>query len=234
MSQSRHPQRTIEIDGPVLLLMGYIGTFFARMARHLEAEGVEVYKVSFPLHEFGFPAHQRLPYSGPMGDFRAFLKTQIQERGIRHVFMVNDYPIPHRIALIYVRSWPAGPCNDSYVLSWVTCAPITSPWSGRRHPAVPSTSPQSFISVCLRSSVILRRAARVVCAGASLEGSNLAARFSPVTGLWRSPQVAAHPWLCVGSCEGVCSQVSLAISERRVKAALFDGSPFFSVCCRGD
>ena len=79
--------------------MGYIGTFFARLARHLEAEGVEVYKVSFPLHEFGFPAHQRLPYRGPMVQFRDFLKDQIQQKGIRHLFMVNDFPIPHRIAL---------------------------------------------------------------------------------------------------------------------------------------
>ena len=89
----------IYIDGPVLLLMGYIGTFFARVAHHLESQGVEVHKISFPLHEFGFSAHQRLHYSRPISEFRPFLANEIQRLGIRHIFMVTQIQIPHEIAI---------------------------------------------------------------------------------------------------------------------------------------
>ena len=54
------------IEGPVLLLMGPIGSFFGRFARYLEDHGVPVFKVSFPLHEFGFDRYQRLPFGGEM------------------------------------------------------------------------------------------------------------------------------------------------------------------------
>lgn len=94
-----HDYQRINLDGPVLLLMGYIGTFFARVAHHLENQGVEVYKISFPLHEFGFPIHQRLHYSGPMSEFRPFLANEIQRLGIRHIFMVTQIQIPHQIAI---------------------------------------------------------------------------------------------------------------------------------------
>ncbi len=94
-----HDHQKINLDGPVLLLMGYIGTFFARVAHHLENQGVEVYKISFPLHEFGFPIHQRLHYSGPMSQFRSFLANEIQRLGIRHVLMVTQIQIPHQIAI---------------------------------------------------------------------------------------------------------------------------------------
>tara|TARA_B100001093_G_scaffold518324_1_gene602761 strand:- start:1174 stop:2373 length:1200 start_codon:yes stop_codon:yes gene_type:complete len=80
-------------------MMGYIGTFFARLAKHLENQNVEVYKIIFPMHEFGFPAHQQLQFYGDMSEFRPFLYNHIQRLGIRHIFMVNHLQIPHRIAL---------------------------------------------------------------------------------------------------------------------------------------
>ena len=45
----------VRIDGPVLLLMGPIGLFFARFCRYLRGCGISVTKVAFPLQEFGFP-----------------------------------------------------------------------------------------------------------------------------------------------------------------------------------
>ncbi len=92
-------QPKIIINGPVLLLMGYIGNFFVRVAQHLEDQGVEVYKISFPLHEFGFPDYQRLHYDGSMSEFRGFLADQIRNLGIRHLLMVSNVQIPHQIAL---------------------------------------------------------------------------------------------------------------------------------------
>ena len=83
--------------------MGPLGSFFARLAGHLEARGVPVWKLSFPLHEFGFPAHQRIPFEGSMAEFRSFLLKEIQAKGIRHLFMYGDFIDPHRIAIEVAR-----------------------------------------------------------------------------------------------------------------------------------
>lgn len=96
----------VPITGPVLLLMGPLGLFFARLSRHLEARGVPVYKLSLPLHEFGFRPHQRLPYSGPPEAFPATLAAWIARHGIRHVFMYGDYITLHRHALAELRRHP--------------------------------------------------------------------------------------------------------------------------------
>ena len=83
----------------MLLLVGPLGTFFARFARYLENQGVEVYKLSLPLHEFGFTRQQRLRFTAPMNQLRPFLAEQIERLGIRHLFMYGDFIDPHRIAL---------------------------------------------------------------------------------------------------------------------------------------
>lgn len=89
----------VQIDGPVLLLMGPIGLFFARFCNYLRGCGIPVTKVSFPLHEFGFPRDVRVPFRGPMEEWRPFLRQLLAERGIRHIFMYGDFIIPHRIAI---------------------------------------------------------------------------------------------------------------------------------------
>jgi len=103
----------------VLLLIGPLGTFFARLAAHLERGGVPVTKISFPLHEFGFPAHQRISFSGPMAEFREFLHALILKRGIRHVFMYGDFIDPHRIAIELVRAINAEQALPYHLESWV-------------------------------------------------------------------------------------------------------------------
>ena len=94
----------VRIDGPVLLLMGPIGLFFARFSRYLQGCGIPVTKVAFPLREFGFPADVRVPYSKGMDSWRPFLRRLIEERGIRHIFMYGDFIIPHRIAIEEARN----------------------------------------------------------------------------------------------------------------------------------
>ena len=89
----------VQIDGPVLLLMGPIGLFFARFCRYLRGCGIPVTKVAFPLHEFGFPLDVRVPFAGTMQEWRPFLRTLLAERGIRHIFMYGDFIIPHRMAI---------------------------------------------------------------------------------------------------------------------------------------
>lgn len=90
----------IVVEGPVLLLMGPIGTYFARVAKHLETRGVEVYKVCFPLREYGFPKRMRVSFSGKTDtEFEPFLRDLVKEKGIRHIMMYGDFLIPHRIAI---------------------------------------------------------------------------------------------------------------------------------------
>jgi capsular polysaccharide export protein len=97
------PGPQVEIRGPVLLLMGPIGLFFSRFWHYLQACGVPAYKVSFPLHEFGFPARARIPYSGTMEKWPEFLRQVIAEKGIRHIFMYGDFIDPHRLAIEEAR-----------------------------------------------------------------------------------------------------------------------------------
>jgi capsular polysaccharide export protein len=111
--------RPIAIEGPVLLLMGPLGTFFARLAAHLEQAGVPVSKISFPLHEFGFPSHQRVGFSGSMQEFKPFLRALIRERGIRHLFMYGDFIDPHRIAIDLVRELNAEQSLPQPLEAWV-------------------------------------------------------------------------------------------------------------------
>lgn len=122
--RSRNPGATglvrqIAIEGPVLLLMGPLGSFFARLASHLEGRGVPVFKLMLPLHEFGFPAHQRLPYDGPMEALAPFLKEVIARHGIRHLFMYGDFIDPHRIAIELVREHNANQPLARRLDAWV-------------------------------------------------------------------------------------------------------------------
>lgn len=111
--------QSVTIEGPVLLLMGPIGSFFARLARHLEQIGVPVWKVSFPLHEFGFAGRQRLAYSGKMESFQDFLLEQIEAKGIRHLFMYGDFIDPHRLAIELVQKLNAQADRPFKIDAWV-------------------------------------------------------------------------------------------------------------------
>ena len=105
----------VRIEGPVLLLMGPIGLFFARFSRYLQGCGIPVTKVSFPLREFGFPSDV---CAVPAADGRLapFLRQLLQERGIRHIFMYGDFIIPHRIAIEEAQALGSRPgCS-----SWAT------------------------------------------------------------------------------------------------------------------
>ncbi|MFN9621664.1 MAG: 1-acyl-sn-glycerol-3-phosphate acyltransferase [Cyanobacteriota bacterium] len=76
-------------------------------------------KVSFPLHEFGFAPHQRVPYDGDMDTFQSFLRTLILERGIRHLFMYGDFIDPHRLAIELVQTMNAEGVLPFQIEAWV-------------------------------------------------------------------------------------------------------------------
>jgi capsular polysaccharide export protein len=99
--------------------MGPLGVFFARLAHHLERRGVPVIKVCFPLREFGFAPHQRVPYAGTMAGFQPFLRSLILERGIRHLFMYGDFIDPHRLAIALVREMNAEKAVPFTLEAWV-------------------------------------------------------------------------------------------------------------------
>ena len=48
-------KKKVLIKGNCLFLIGPIGTFFSRLSNFLEENNVKTYKISFPLHEYGFP-----------------------------------------------------------------------------------------------------------------------------------------------------------------------------------
>jgi len=97
---------SIQIKGPVLLLMGPIGTFFARVAHHLEGQGAEVWKVRLPLWEPGFQPRQYLSFTESVEQsFAAFLRHTIEEKAIRHILMYGDFILPHKIAIEIAKEY---------------------------------------------------------------------------------------------------------------------------------
>jgi capsular polysaccharide export protein len=108
---------TIQIKGPVLLLMGPIGSFFARVADYLEGQGVEVWKVRFPLWEPGFRSNQCIAFDRSIKDnFASFLQETIETKAIRHILMYGDFILPHRIAIQIAKDCQ----NKGYSLeAWV-------------------------------------------------------------------------------------------------------------------
>lgn len=90
----------VTIEGPILLLMGPLGSFFSRLADFFLAKGVSTYKIMFPLREL-FPRKSKivLHYSEPASEFRSYLEEVVTKYGIRHMFMYGDFIIPHKIAI---------------------------------------------------------------------------------------------------------------------------------------
>tara|TARA_B100000886_G_scaffold304669_1_gene236047 strand:- start:239 stop:1471 length:1233 start_codon:yes stop_codon:yes gene_type:complete len=93
----------VKIKGPCLLLVGPIGTFFARLSQYFEKNNVKNYKVLFPLHEYGFPDSKVIKYSNEIKYFKSFLKDLIYKKEIKHIFMYGNVLIPHRQALELVE-----------------------------------------------------------------------------------------------------------------------------------
>ncbi len=92
-------KKKILIEGSVIFLMGPIGTFFARLASFLEENDVKTFKVSFPLHEYGFKKSSRLWYSDDIYKFKEYLEKIIIKENIKHIFMYGNVLIPHKLAL---------------------------------------------------------------------------------------------------------------------------------------
>ncbi len=96
-------KRKIKIQGNCLLLIGPIGTFFARLSNFLDKNDVKTYKVLFPLHEYGFHKSRIIKYSEDVQFFKDFLRKTIIKYKIKHIFMYGNVVIPHRQALDLVK-----------------------------------------------------------------------------------------------------------------------------------
>ena len=92
-------KKKIKIKGPVLFLIGPIGTFFARLSKYLEKKNIKTYKISFPLFEYGFPRNQRIIFDKDIVNFKSFLLDILIKKEIKHVLMYGNVLIPHRDAL---------------------------------------------------------------------------------------------------------------------------------------
>ena len=96
-------KRKIKIKGPVLFLMGPIGTFFSRLSLNLNKKEIKTFKISFPLYEFGFSKSQRIFFNKDITEFKEFLKQVVLKKEIKHIFMYGNVLIPHRQALDLVQ-----------------------------------------------------------------------------------------------------------------------------------
>ncbi len=92
-------KKQIKIKGPVLFLIGPIGTFFARLSKYLEKRNIKTYKISFPLFEYGFPRDRRIIFNKDIVHFKSFLHDILIEKEIKHILMYGNVLIPHRDAL---------------------------------------------------------------------------------------------------------------------------------------
>ena len=92
-------KKKIRINGPVLFLMGPIGTFFARLSNYFERKNIKTYKISFPLFEYGFPRDRRIFFNKEIIHFKEFLRDILIEKEIKHIFMYGNVLIPHQYAL---------------------------------------------------------------------------------------------------------------------------------------
>ena len=213
--------------------MGPLGAFFARLADHLERKGVAVTKVSFPLHEFGFPAHQRVPFAGEMDDFQPFLRALILERGIRHLFMYGDFIDPHRLAIDLVRQM-----NEERV------APFTiEPWVfelGYIRPNYVSLElervnarsnlnrPVSFYQSLPAVDVIpqARREAGIRWRKVWKMPTFIQHAFTPYSIIQGPHKLQPKPSYLVYQVWGLIRKYIYRFSERSVRQKLLDGTPF--------
>ena len=105
ISRERRPffKKKVLIKGNCLFLIGPIGTFFSRLSNFLEENNVKTYKISFPLHEYGFPKLRLIEFHQDIYLFKNFLKKILIEKEIKHIFMYGNVLIPHREALTLVE-----------------------------------------------------------------------------------------------------------------------------------
>ena len=212
--------------------MGPLGIFFSRFARYLESQSIEVYKISLPLHEFGFSARQRIPFNGDIQvDFYEFLRKTVLERQIRHVFMYGDFIEPHKYAIklcaelradgFLVDSWvfELGYLRPNYITLEPNCVNCRSNLN----------QPQGFY--------------RALPAVDALPQSQYIPRFRLMK-VWKAPTFIQHaftnyvicssphklqprPEYLLAQMRGFFRKFIYAYSEKSIRNALCSGSPFF-------
>ncbi len=228
--------RQITIEGPVLLLMGPIGSFFARLASHLERRGVPVWKVCFPLHEFGFPPHQRVPYRTPIQGFGPFLREVIETKGIRHVFMYGDFIDPHRTAIDLIADLNRGRPPKQRIEPWVFELGYIRP---------------NYVSLELERVNSRSNLNQPVCFYRALPPVEQIPPAAHPSGLrwrkwWKTPTFIQHsltdypiiqgphklqprPSYLLAQLRGMARKHLYQLSERPLHRRLLDGTPFFLV-----
>ncbi len=84
----------------VLLLQGPFGPFFRRLARDMEADGVNVHKVNFNAGDALFFRHKNsVNYRGKVENWPVFLERLLDEREIDQIYLFGDYRIYHKLAI---------------------------------------------------------------------------------------------------------------------------------------
>ena len=166
-----------------------------------------------------------------MGDFRAFLKMQIQERGIRHVFMHSDVPIPHRIALnLCAELRQQGHRIDSHVFELGYLRPnyVTLELDGVNARSALNNSAEFYRSLPAQDVIPQARRESGVrwrkLWKAPTFVQHALTRYRIVEGAHKLQPTPGYVWAAV---RGFGRKYFYAISERRSKEALFNGSPFF-------
>ena len=214
--------------------MGPLGTFFSRFARYLEAQSIEVHKISFPLHEFGFSRRQRISFDGCIqANFCEFLRKIVLDKKIRHIFMYGDFIEPHKIAIelcaelrangFLVDSWvfELGYLRPNYVTleaDQVNCRSNLNQSASfyRGLPAV-SNIPQARHKPGLRLHKVWKMPTFVLHA------------FTRYTICSAPHKLQPKPEYLAAQIRGFARKFIYYCSEKSIRKSLFSGAPFFIV-----
>jgi capsular polysaccharide export protein len=214
--------------------VGPLGSFFSRFAQYLGNQSVDVYKISFPLYEFGFSKRQRIFFDGVIQvEFAEFLRRTILQRKIKHVFMYGDFIDPHQIAIgvcaamradgILVDTWvfELGYLRPNYVTleaNQVNCRSNLNQSASfyRGLPAV-TNIPQVRYKPGLRLRKIWKAPTFVLHAFTRYAICSTPHKLQP------------KPEYLAAQARGFVRKFIYSYSEKFIRKSLFSGAPFFLV-----
>lgn len=84
----------------ILLLQGFVGTFFTIFARFLSKNGCDVFKINFHWGEHVFfHGKNTALYNGGLNVWAQYITNFIKEKNIQQIFLVGAHKVYHEIAI---------------------------------------------------------------------------------------------------------------------------------------
>lgn len=129
MSRPVYPAFTLPSLNRVLLLQGPVGPFFAHLQRHLEAAGVECWRVCFNAGDRHFASrHGRIDFSGSLAEWRNWLRACLEDGGFDALIGFGCFRPQHVVARRLTEA--AGPAFLSLEEGYLRSGFITAEYGG--------------------------------------------------------------------------------------------------------